>query len=93
METVIITRHSALVDYIFEKGIAPKGTKVIPHANKADVLARRVIGVLPLYLAALADSVVNIPFNIPPELRGAELTLEQVREFAQPVEEYVTRRI
>jgi len=50
-----------------------------------------VIGPVPLHLAAEAESVVHIPLDIPPELRGVELTLEQVRQFAGPPVEYTVR--
>lgn len=93
METIIITRHAGLVEYIFEEGIAPRGTPVIPHANADDIRGRRVIGPLPLHLAALAASVVSIPLILPPELRGVELSAEQVRAHAQPPEEYVIRAV
>ncbi|CAM3513804.1 hypothetical protein DESA109040_14995 [Deinococcus saxicola] len=41
-----------------------------------------VSGVLPLHLAALASTVTEVPLNLLAELRGVELTLEQVRQFA-----------
>lgn len=80
-DTIIITRHAALVQYIVEIGLVSAG-RVIPHATPDDVRGRHVIGVLPLRLAALAASVTEVPLDLPPELRGQELTLEQVRQFA-----------
>lgn len=89
METIIITRHKALVEYIFEQGIAPAGTPVIAHAGAEEIRGRRCIGPLPLHLAALAASIVEVPLRMPPELRGVELTLEQVRAYADAPREYV----
>lgn len=77
---VVVTRHPALVDYLAELGIVAE--EVITHATAEDVAGKHVIGVLPLHLAALTVTVTTVPLNIPPELRGEELTLEQVREFA-----------
>ncbi len=41
-----------------------------------------VIGVLPLNLAAVCHSVTMIPMSLPAELRGIELSLEQVQQYA-----------
>lgn len=88
--TIIITRHQGLIDYILEKGIAPPGTPVIPHAGEEDVRGNRCIGPLPLRLAAIADSVVDIPLHLPPDMRGVELTKEQAAQYAgEPVEYFV----
>lgn len=92
-ETIIITRHPALTEYIFERGIAPRGTLVIPHASEEHVRGRRCIGPLPLHFAALAASIVEIPLRIPAELRGIELTLKQVRAMASPPREYRVQSI
>lgn len=80
--TVVVTRHPALVEYLTEIGLIPPGTSVITQAGLADIAGKCVIGFLPLHLAALVESVITVPLNVPPELRGAELTLEQVRQFA-----------
>ena len=92
METIIVTRHPALVEYLFEQGIAPAGTRVLAHVSPDDVRGKRVVGLLPLHLAAEAASVVEVPLDLPAELRGVELTIEQVRALARPAVEYhVTR--
>ena len=61
MNTIVITRHPALVEYLAEINLIPAGTPVISHATPADVQGRHVIGVLPLSLAALAESVTEVP--------------------------------
>jgi len=91
LEPVIVTRHEALTEYLVEMSIAPAGAEVIPHAGADDVRGRHVIGVLPLHLAALTASLTVVPLDIPREMRGVELTLEQVREMAgDPVTYTVT---
>ena len=83
---VIVTRHAGLVEYLEEAGIIPAGTPVIGQASVEDVKGKHVIGVLPNHLAVHAASLTEIPLNLPIELRGKELTIEQVREFAgEPV--------
>lgn len=86
---VIVTRHPALVQYLAELGYTGK---VVAHATADDVRGQHVIGVLPLRLAALAASITEVPMDIPPDLRGVELTLELVRAYAgEPVTYRVTR--
>ena len=86
METVIISRHPALVRRILHLHLAPKGTPVLTGTVTADdVAGRHVIGVLPLSLAAHADRVTEIPINwrhpaAPP--RGTELDDDALNQMA-----------
>lgn len=83
METIIVTRHKALVWYLVETGLIAGQEEIITgNATKEDVSGRHVIGVLPNFLAASAACVTQIPLKVPPELRGQELSIEQIREFA-----------
>lgn len=90
---VVVTRHAALVEYLTELGVVPAGTEVVTHATAEQVRGRHVFGVLPLHLAAEAASVTEVTLRVPAELRGVELTLEQVREFAGPLVEYKVSRV
>ena len=79
MENVIVTRHPALVEYLRDLGVeAP----MIQHATSKDVKGKHVYGVLPLHLAVYAGLITEIPLSLPVELRGKELTLEQVKKYA-----------
>lgn len=93
METVIITRHKALAAYLIEIGAVPPNARIVPHAGPEDIRGNVVAGPLPLHLACLAHSLIHVPLDIPPDLRGVELTLEQVRALAKPVERYSVRRL
>lgn len=80
MRTIIVTRHPALLDLLAEKGIAPKDAEVLSHVrDPSEIAGARVIGNLPLHLAAQAELVVSVTLDIPPERRGDELTLEDLR--------------
>lgn len=92
-ETVVVTRHAALVAYLTEQGIIPAGANVLPRATPDDVKGRHVVGVLPLHLAALAVRVTVVPLNVPDELRGVELSLEQVRRYAGPASTYAVHQM
>ena len=86
IETIVVTRHAALVELLRERGIIGEGARVIEHASPEDVRGKHVIGVLPLALAALAASVTEIPLRLTPEMRGKELDLPTLREIAgEPV--------
>lgn len=83
---LVVTRHKGLVQYLIEKGIVTEDVKVISHATEEDVLWKDVCGVLPHRLSCIAKTVTEIPLDLPEELRGMELTVEMVREYAcEPV--------
>ena len=58
------------------------------HVTADDVRGRWVIGVFPLHLAAVADRVTTITLNVPQELRGTELSVEQLRSCFDGVATY-----
>ena len=87
---VVITRHPALRWYLIEQGMIADDDVVLTHAEAGNVEGKHVIGVLPLRLAAMAQSITEVPLDIPAELRGQELTIEQVRQYAgEPVRYFV----
>ena len=89
--TVVVTRHPALITYLVQTGIVEEGVEVVSHADEAAVRGKHVIGVLPLRLAALAASITEVPLVLPPDLRGVELTIDQIREHAGEPSTYVVR--
>lgn len=82
MNVIVVTRHPGLVTYLREHGLAPADCEVVEHATAELVRGKHVIGVLPLWLAAEAETVTEIPMSIPPEMRGVELSPEQTAEYA-----------
>lgn len=91
-EAIIVTRHPALAAYLREQFPFLEKAPVVPHADAQMVAEKVVFGVLPLSLAALARAVVVIPLNVPFEMRGKELDLKTVREFAREPELYEAER-
>lgn len=89
--TIVVTRHPALVAHLRKIGLIKADASVIAHASPDDVRGQHVIGVLPLSLAALAASVTEVPLNLPAELRGQELTEEQVARYAGDPVTYVVQ--
>ena len=91
---LIVTRHKALVDYILDKDIIKEGEyKLIEHADYPEVQGQDVIGVLPLQLASYAKSVTEVPLKLTPEMRGKELTFEEVEKIAQEPVQYIVREV
>ena len=87
--TTIISRHPAYITYLLEIGLISEVYEVISHATPEQITGRHVISSgLPNSLACLCKSVTTVPLWLPEELRGVELTLEQVRQFAKPAETF-----
>jgi len=89
MSELIVTRHPALVELLRERGLLNGESRVIAHATPEEVAGQHVIGVLPLHLAALAASITEVPLSLPAEMRGRELTLEELRQYAGEPTTYV----
>lgn len=79
---IVVTRHPALVTLLIERGLIEPDTPVIAHATPEEVTGKHVIGVLPLSLAALANSVTEVPLALTSEMRGKELDLATLRAIA-----------
>lgn len=92
MIDIIVTRHRGLVEYLKELGLANENSVVQSHATTDDVRDKHVCGVLPHSLSALTASFTEVPLTLPPDLRGVELSLEQVRQYAGTPETYIVRK-
>lgn len=86
--TVIVTRHPALVEWLQRSGRVATSVQVVTHATADDVRDKFVFGVLPLHLAAEAKSVTEVMLDIPAERRGQELTLDDMNRFVRGVQTY-----
>jgi putative CRISPR-associated protein (TIGR02620 family) len=90
---VVVTRHPALVDFLRELGLVEEDVEIIPHASPNDVQGKDVIGVLPLHLATLAKSVTEVQLDLPPDARGRELSLEELRKYYRGVRTYIVTEV
>ena len=88
---VLVTRHEALIEYFSNMGIT--FDKVIAHATAEDVTGNNVYGVLPLHLASLANTVTTIDMNLPAEMRGKELSLEDIIKYLVDISTYKVEKI
>ena len=89
---IVVTRHPCLVDYLKETGLTSHDVRVVTHAGPDDVRGKNVCGVLPHSLSCLTASFTEVPLSLPAELRGVELTLEQIKRYAKPAVTYIVRR-
>ena len=86
---LIVTRHPALKDYLIERGVADAATPVLPHAGIDDVAGKSVAGVLPLHLAAACASLTTVELALPLEMRGKELSIEDMRRYCKGLRTFV----
>lgn len=64
------------------------------HATSEVVRGKHVYGVLPLHLAAEAETVTTIDLpDLPPERRGQELTVAEMDAYGARMSTYVVRRV
>ena len=93
MEKIIVTRHPALVEYLKEMEIIDGNERMRTHATEEDVRGKDVIGVLPLSLASVANRVTEVTLNLTPEMRGRELSLDEIRSVAGDVTTYTVIKL
>ena len=86
---LVITRHPALVEYLKEIKLVDADVEVIEHASPEMVKDRCVYGVLPHSLSCLTKSFTEVPLVLPSELRGQELTIEDIRKYAKEPVTYI----
>lgn len=86
---LIVTRHPALKDYLIERGVADAATPVLPHAGIDDVQGKAVAGVLPLHLAAACSSLTTVELALPLEMRGKELSLDDMRKYCKGLRTFI----
>lgn len=94
MESVVITRHPALFQYLKELGLVTDDTPLITHATVDDVKGKHVYGVLPMRLAAEADCLTEVSLDIPYEMRGLEIKdVESLKTYNPTLTTYKVKRV
>jgi len=92
-DVVVVTRHPGLLEYLKGVGLYQEGMKVVQHATPEDVRGKHVIGILTPSLAALADKVTEVAVDIPLELRGKELGIEDIKKHVKEIWTYKVVRV
>jgi CRISPR-associated protein Csx16 len=91
MTTLLITRHPGAIEWAARRHLAVD--RQLDHLDPADIQpGDTVIGVLPVNLAATVCSrggrFFSLSLDLPPELRGRELTADQLEACGARLEEY-----
>ena len=87
---LVISRHSAYVEYLQKNNLIPREHQLLEHIEDPEILKGRDVFTsgMPFHLASLCNSVTIVPLWIPQELRGKELSFEDVSKYASSSEKY-----
>jgi CRISPR-associated protein Csx16 len=93
MTTLLISRHASAIAWVKSKMSVDE---VLTHLADEDLATltpeHTVIGTLPIHLAAAVCDTgarfIYLSLDTPPELRGQELTLEQMDQLGARLERY-----
>jgi putative CRISPR-associated protein (TIGR02620 family) len=92
---LIVTRHEPLVEWLRRRGIAGK---VISQATPADVAGKDVYGILPLWLAAEANSITEVsmpglPLEARARVNGGDFSVEEMDAWGAHLQKFVVRKV
>ena len=99
MKTIIVTRHAAAVEFVNKWYEADE---IKTHLTDEDIEGLKtgdhVIGVLPINIAAKVCERTNRPvtilsMDVPPHLRGKELTLQDMEACNALLTKYVVMNV
>jgi len=90
---LVVTRHKGLVEYLVDKGIITTQTEVVEHASPEIVKGKHVIGVLPHSLSCLTATFSEVPLKLTADMRGRELTKEDVAKVAGELVTYQVKQV
>jgi putative CRISPR-associated protein (TIGR02620 family) len=91
-DTVIVTRHVGAVAWLAKHGIT--GEVTLRITSPAQIAGKRIIGNVPLHLAAHAREVCTIVLPaLPPEWRNKELSADEMEQAGAKLATYVVRRV
>jgi len=95
MTTWFVTRHPGAVEWAERQGL--KVDRQVAHLDPAQVApGDTVIGVLPVHLAAAVCErgarYMHLSIDLPPELRGRELSADELERCNARLEAFTVRR-
>ncbi len=93
-KVIIVTRHKTLVEWLRRHGIEGR---VIAQATPEDVRGMDVYGILPLWLAAEANSVTEVsmpglPLEARARVNGGDFTIAEMDAWGAHLERFIVRR-
>ena len=85
-DTIIVTRHKGLVEWLNRYGITGE---VKASVTPDDIRGKHVIGALPAHIAKDAFCVTSVDYICPFEKRGQELTADELEALGAKLFTYV----
>ncbi len=94
MSTYFVTRHTGALEWACTQGIE---AEPVEHLDPADIMSGDiVIGTLPVHVAAeicaRGARYLHLVLNIPPDVRGRELSAAEMTYFGARIERYDVQR-
>jgi len=93
MKTKIVTRHKGALEWIQKHHPEFGDAEVVEYARKKDLVGCRIVGVLPIPLAALCGEYWHLDMPVPPEARGKEISCRDMERFHCRIQEYLVRAV
>lgn len=85
INTIIVTRHPGLVEWLERQGITGE---VKASVTVEDIKGKHVVGALPAHIAQWADYITSVDYSCPFEMRGKELTADQLNKYGAKLFDY-----
>lgn len=92
---LVVTRFPTFAEYCRRIGIIEDDTPVITRARTADVRDKHVLGALPVFLAAEAESVTIMRINKPVDFVSPPggMSMAELEEYAGDLQTYQTAMV
>ena len=91
MKTIIVSRHPAAIKWI-NKYYPDFNGIIKSHIAEDEIIGNRIIGTLPVQLAALAAEYFHLSIKVPAEMRGKELSIEDMVQFGCKIERFTIKK-
>jgi putative CRISPR-associated protein (TIGR02620 family) len=93
-KNLIVTRHATLIEWLRLRGIEGD---VIAQATADDILGRDVYGILPLWLAAEANSVTEVTMpgltlEARKRVNGGDFSVAEMDEWGAEMRTFIVRK-
>nr|BDI55091.1 MAG: CRISPR-Cas system-associated protein Csx16 [uncultured archaeon] len=92
-EIIIVSRHAGAINWLKKHYPKFSNLKHLTHISEEEIKDRIIIGTLPVNLAVLAKEYWHLSMNVPLEMRGKELTVEDMENFNCKIENYKILKI
>ena len=92
VETVVVSNYDSFYDVLLEDGVIEPDTPMYEYLRRDDARGKRVCGIVPLHIAAEADSLVVARMRIPRNRQGEQLSVEELRKYVSGYDTYTVSK-